>query len=126
MLRAVLFLLAVSPLFGQTAAGMLARLNGVRWEGPPAAACAPRIPVQMDTYATVQWTHHCSDTRDGVIRESFFYVFGEPARIARLRVDVRPVDESPENTALPMVARDRLAVAGRVKANFHHLRLMRG
>ena len=99
MLRAALLIFAVSPLFGQTAAGMLARLNGVRWEGPPTAGCTPRIPVQMDTYATVQWTHHCSDTRDGVIRESFFYVFGEPARIARLRVDVRPVDESPENTA---------------------------
>jgi hypothetical protein len=111
MLRAVLFLLAVSPLFGQTAAGMLARLNGVRWEGPPAAACAPRIPVQMDTYATVQWTHHCSDTLDGVIRESFFYVFGEPARIARLRVDVRPVDESPENTARLLPALQRTLTA---------------
>src|ERR1035437_7556034 len=111
MLRAVLFLLAVSPLFGQTAAGMLARLNGVRWEGPPAAACAPRIPVQMDTYATVQWTHHCSDTRDGVIRESFFYVFGEPARIARLRVDVRPADESPENTARLLPALERTLTA---------------
>jgi hypothetical protein len=111
MLRAVLFLLAVSPLFGQTAAGMLARLNGVRWEGPPAAACAPRIPVQMDTYATVQWTHHCSDTRDGVIRESFFYVFGEPARIARLRVDLLPTDESPENTARLLPALERTLTA---------------
>src|SRR5450759_1774410 len=81
MLRAILLMLAVSPLIGQTAAGMLGRLTGVRWEGPPAAACTPRIPVQMDIYATVQWTHYCADTRDGVIRESFFYVFGEPARI---------------------------------------------
>src|ERR1035437_7516622 len=123
MLRAVLFLLAVSPLFGQTAAAVLARLNGVRWEGPPAAAYAPRIPVQMDTYATVQWTHHCSDTRDGVIRESFFYVFGEPARIARLRVDVRPVDESPENTArlLPTLQR---ALTARFGAPTHEPKMM--
>ena len=78
---------------------MLARLNGVRWEGPPTEACTPRTPVQSDIYATVEWTHHCAETRDGVIRESFFYVFGEPARIARLRVDLLPVDESPANTA---------------------------
>jgi len=99
MIRATLLLFAVSPLFGQTAAGMLARLNGIRWEAPPNAACAPRVPVRMDIYATVQWTHHCSETRDGVILESFFYVFGEPPRIALLRMDLRPVDESPENTA---------------------------
>jgi hypothetical protein len=99
MIRLGLFLLAVTPLCGQTAAGMLARLNQVRWEGPPAAACAQRVPIQMDIYATVEWTHHCTDTHDGVIRESFYYVFGEPARTALLRVDVRPVDESAENTA---------------------------
>ena len=110
---------------------MLARLNGVRWEGPPTAACAPRNPVQSDIYATVEWTHHCSDTRDGVIRESFFYVFGEPARIARLRVDLRPVDESPENTArlLPALQRALTARFGRpthqpelIEIGFRHLR----
>src|ERR1035437_1250456 len=111
MLRAALLIFAVSPLSGQTAAGMLARLNGVRWEGPPTAGCTPRIPVQSDIYATVEWTHHCSDTRDGVIRESFFYVFGEPARIACLRVDVRPVDESPENTARLLPALQRTLTA---------------
>ena len=99
MTRAALLLLAVTPLCGQTAAGMLARLNGVSWEAPPTAACTPRIPVQMDIYATVEWTHYCTDTRDGLIREDFFYVLGEPARIARLRVDVLPTDESPQNTA---------------------------
>ena len=111
MIRASLFILAVSPLCGQSAAGLLARLDGVRWGGPPAAACAPRIPVQMDVYATVEWTHHCTDTRDGMIRESYFYVFGEPARIARLRVDVRPVDESPENTARLLPALERTLTA---------------
>jgi hypothetical protein len=99
MIRAALLMLVVSPLSGQSAAAMLGRLGGVSWEAPPTAACAPRIPVQMDIYATVEWTHHCSDARDGLILEDFFYVFGEPARFARLRVDVRPVDESPENTA---------------------------
>jgi hypothetical protein len=123
MIRAVVWVLAVSPLLGQTAADMLARLNGVRWEGQPAATCATRIPAQMDVYATVEWTHHCSDTRDGVIRESYFYVFGEPARIARLRVDVRPVDESPENTArlLPELQR---ALTARFGTGTHEPALM--
>ena len=111
MIRAVLLIFAVIPLLGQTAAGMLGRLEGIAWEGAPAAACTPRIPVQTDIYATVQWTHHCSDTRDGVIRESFFYVFGEPARIALLRLDVRPVDESPETTARLLPALQRVLAA---------------
>ena len=111
MTRAALLLLAVTPLCGQTAAGMLARLNGVSWEAPPTAACTPRIPVQMDIYATVQWTHHCTDTRDGLIREDFFYVLGEPARIARLRVDVLPADESPQNTARLLPALQRALTA---------------
>ena len=123
MIRLGCLLLAVSPLFGQTAAGMLARLNGVRWEGQPTAACTPRIPVQSDTYATVEWTHHCSEKRDGVIRESFFYVFGEPARIARLRVDVLPVDESPENTARLLPALQR-ALTARFGAPTHQPELM--
>ena len=111
MIRAALLMLAVIPLCGQTAAGMLARLSGVSWEAPPTAACAPRIPIQMDVYATVEWTHHCADTRDGVIREDFFYVFGEPAHIARLRVDMRPVDESPENTGRLLPALERMLTA---------------
>ena len=65
----------------------------------------------MDIYATVEWTHHCTDTRDGVIRETFFYVFGEPARIALLRADVRPVDESPGNTARLLPALERMLTA---------------
>jgi hypothetical protein len=99
MIRFGLLLLAAGPLFGQTAATMLGRLDGIHWGLPPAAECTQRTPVQMDIYATTEWTHHCSDTRDGVIRESFYYVFGEPARVARLRVDLRPVDESPQNTS---------------------------
>ncbi len=77
----------------------LARLSGIGWEQPPAATCVGHIPVQMDIYATTQWTRHCHDTRDGIVRESFFYAFGEPAREARLRVDLHPVDESPATTA---------------------------
>jgi hypothetical protein len=111
MIRAAVLIFAAIPMFGQTAAGMLERLNGVSWEAPPAAACTPRVPVQMDIYATVQWTHHCSDRGDGVIRESFFYVFGEPARIALLRVDVRPVDESPQTTARLLPALQRILTA---------------
>ena len=123
MLRAALFLLAVTPLCGQTAAGMLSHLDGVSWEAPPTAACAPRIPVQMDVYATVEWTHHCTDTRDGLIREDFFYVFGEPARIARLRVDVRSVDESPGNTARLLPAMQR-ALTERFGAPTHDPEMM--
>jgi hypothetical protein len=123
MIRLGCFLLAVSPVFGQTAGGMLARLNGVRWEEPPTAACTPRTPVQSDIYATVEWTHHCSDTRDGVVRESFFYVFGEPARVARLRVDLLPVDESPANTARLLPALRRTLTA-RLGAPTHQPELM--
>ena len=107
MIRFGWLLLAAGALWGQTAADVLRRLNGVRWEGPLANGCTARVPVQMDIYATVQWTHHCADTRDGIIRETFYYAFGEPARVALLRVDVRPVDESPANTArlLPVLQR---------------------
>ena len=131
MIRAALLLFAVSPLFGQSAAALLSRLDGVSWEAPPTAACTPRIPIQMDIYATDQWTHHCTGTRDGLIREDFFYVFGEPGRIARLRVDVRPVDESPENTArlLPALQRTLTAHFGAgthepelMEIGFRHLR----
>ena len=123
MIRAALLMLAVSPLFGQTAAALLARLDGVRWEGQPTAACTPRIPIQMDIYATTEWTHHCVDTRDGLIREEFFYVFGEPGRVARLRVDVRPGDESPENTARLLPALQRTLTA-RFGAPSHQPELM--
>ena len=99
MMRVAVLLFAAAPLFAQTGAAMLARLNGVAWEQAPPAVCVSHIPAQMDVYATVQWTHHCSDTRAGIVRESFFYAFGEPAREARLRVDLRPVDESAEITA---------------------------
>ena len=131
MIRAWLLLFAVSRLFGQTAAALLSRLDGVSWEAPPTAACTPRIPAQMDIYATDQWTHHCTGTRDGLIREDFFYVFGEPGRTARLRVDVRPVDESPENTArlLPALQRTLTARFGPpthepelMEIGFRHLR----
>ena len=123
MIRAGFLLFALSPLFGQSPDAMLGRVSGIRWEAPPAAACEPRVPVQMDIYATVQWTHHCSDTRDGIIRESFYYVFGEPARIARLRVDVRPVDESPENTVRLLPALQRTLTA-RFGAPTHEPELM--
>ena len=111
MIRAVLLIFAVIPLSGQTARGLLESLNGVAWESPPDAACTPRVPVQTDIYATVQWTHHCNDTHNGVIRESFFYVFGEPPREARLRVDLRPADESPQTTARLMPALQRALTA---------------
>ena len=54
MLRAALFLLTVTPLCAQTAAALLSRLDGVGWEAPPTAACAPRAPVQLDICATVE------------------------------------------------------------------------
>jgi hypothetical protein len=44
----------------------------------------------MDLNATTQWTHQCLERRGGIVRESFYYVFGEPARTALLRVDLRP------------------------------------
>ena len=44
----------------------------------------------MDIHATTQWTHHCVQNRSGVRREFFYYVFGEPARTALLRIDLLP------------------------------------
>jgi hypothetical protein len=91
------------------ARAMLERLDGVPWNSRYAAsrrqaACGPRVPVQTDVYATEEWTAHCADVRDGVIRESFYYVFGEPARSALLRVDLRLADESPATTAALLAA----------------------
>jgi hypothetical protein len=132
MIRLGWILLAAGTLWGQSAAEVMGRVDGVRWEGPLAEGCTARVPVQMDVYATVEWTHHCTDTRDGVIRETFFYVFGEPARIALLRADVRPVDESPGNTArlLPVLERELTARFGApahepemMEIGFRHLRL---
>jgi len=132
MIRLGWILLAAGTLWGQSAAEVMGRVDGVRWEGPLAEGCTARVPVQMDVYATVEWTHHCTDTRDGVIRETFFYVFGEPARIALLRADVRPVDESPGTTArlLPVLERELTARFGApahepemMEIGFRHLRL---
>ena len=99
MFRFVLLLIAATPLAAQTAERMLAMVNRVPWGEAPRAVCSTHTPVQMDIYATVQWTHHCAETRDGIVRESFYYVFGEPARAALLRTDVRPLDESRDAAA---------------------------
>jgi hypothetical protein len=71
---------------------VLTLLGAIVWEQPYRAGpgCQPRTPAQMDVYATTQWTHHCASTVDGIVRERFYYVFGEPARTALLRVDLRP------------------------------------
>jgi hypothetical protein len=110
MKRILVLFICAFPCLGQTRGDavadlMLARLRGVEWgrSYSPArksagVSCSQRVPVQMDIYATVQWTHHCGETSGGIIRESFYYVFGEPARTAELRIDVRPEDESPEGT----------------------------
>jgi hypothetical protein len=85
---------------------MLSALRGVDWGRPysAAASCAEWVPIQMEIYATVQWTQHCSQTGGGLTQESFYYVFGEPARTAELRVDLRPQDESPPFTAALLAA----------------------
>jgi hypothetical protein len=80
------------PAWSQPVETIVAAARTARWEQPyiARASCGPRKPVQMDLNATTQWNHHCSATRDGVVRESFYYVFGEPARTALLRVDLQP------------------------------------
>ena len=80
------------PACSQNADTILAAARAARWDQPYAArpSCRPRRPVQMDLNATTQWTHHCADTRAGILRESFYYVFGEPARTALLRLDLQP------------------------------------
>ena len=109
MLRAALFLIAAAPLSGQTAARMLALANAVRWEQSPGLSCQLHTPAQMENTATAEWTHHCAETSGDIVRESFFYAFGEPARPSRLRVDLRPLDESPATTAaLQLELRRRL------------------
>ena len=131
MLRAALFLIVAIPLCGQTAARMLALANAVRWEQSPGPSCQLHTPAQMENTATAEWTHHCAETSGEIVRESFFYAFGEPARAARLRVDLRPLDESPAATAA--ILRDlrqrltaRLGVPTRqpemMEIGFRHLR----
>ena len=123
MIRLGCLLLAASPLFGQTAAGMLARLNGVSWEAPPTPGCTPRNPVQSDTYATVEWTHHCTryalwgDPRGLLLR---LRRTGTRRPLARRRATV---DESPENTARLLPALQR-ALTARFGAPTHEPALM--
>ena len=108
----LLALVAAAPGFAETtatqfASGMLAQVKKVDWGQPfavspksTAAPCTKRgVPAQMDIYATSQWTHHCQASADGLIRETFYYVFGEPIRTANLRLDLRPENESPQFTA---------------------------
>ena len=85
-------LLVAAPAWPQTADAILAAARSARWEQPyvARASCRTRQPVQMDLYATMQWTHHCVESSGGIVRESFYYVFGEPARTALLRLDLRP------------------------------------
>ncbi len=80
---------------------MLTRLAGTQWSGQYAAGpgCQKWIPWQMALSATDQWSFHCAKKADGLIEESFFYVFDEPNHPTRLRVDLRPEDESVEWTA---------------------------
>ena len=123
MKRIGLLLIAAAPLCGQTAARMLALADRVAWEQPPSTGCAGHTPAQMDISAAVEWTHHCAETRNGIVRESFFYVFGEPAKIARLRVDLRPVDESPDVTEIVLrELRQKLTV--RFGASTHQPEMM--
>ena len=84
MIRLGWILLAASPLFGDRLPRACWRVStGFAGKGRSPQDAPREFRFRSDIYATVEWTHHCSDTRDGVIRESFFYVFGEPARIAR-------------------------------------------
>jgi hypothetical protein len=85
-------ILAVLPAWGQTPDAILGAASLARWDQPyiKRAGCQLHTPAQMDLHAIQQWTHHCSTTRDGLIRESLYYVFGEPARTALLRLDLHP------------------------------------
>ncbi len=98
MLRIACFLIAAAPLCGQTAARMLALVDSARWGQNPSGIARATF-AQMENTATAEWTQHCAETNGGIVRESFFYVFGEAGRPARMRVDVRPVDESAGTTA---------------------------
>lgn len=91
-MRVFAVLLAALPAWPQIPEAMLAAARTARWDQPylARAACRPRKPAQMDLNATQQWTHHCAETRGGLIRESFYFVFGEPSRTALLRLDLRP------------------------------------
>lgn len=118
-MRVLAVLISAFAAFGQSRAdlvadGMLARVLKVEWGRPYAggASCGQRVALQLDIYATTQWTHHCSATGGGIVEESFYYVFGEPARTAELRVDVRPEDESTETTA-GLLAALRAKLTGR-------------
>ena len=75
----------------------------------PALRANSTPPRKWKTPPPPEWTHHCAETSGEIVRESFFYAFGEPARAARLRVDLRPLDESPATTAaLQLELRRRL------------------
>jgi hypothetical protein len=104
VVRIVALLFCAVPALAQTRAavlsgGILERALRIDWGRAAPASCSQRVAAQLDIYATTQWTHHCGEMTGGIIRESFYYVFGEPPSTALLRVDLRPEDESPELTA---------------------------
>ncbi|MGA3187106.1 MAG: hypothetical protein ABSF22_08340 [Bryobacteraceae bacterium] len=90
------FLLLDSLLSGQTAADaaadkMLARIDSVRRGDAvsKSAACQPWIPFQQAIRAPDQWSEHCVTRTNGLIEESFFYVFDDGGP-ALLRMEVHP------------------------------------
>jgi hypothetical protein len=128
VVRILIVLFCALPALAQPGAavlsgGMLERALGIDWGRPAPPGCSQRVAAQLDIYATTQWTHHCSEKIGGIVRESFYYVFGEPARTALLRVDLRPEDESPELTAdLLRTLREKLTA--RFRAPDHSPELM--
>jgi hypothetical protein len=102
-LRVILLLAGGSFLFGQTgpsllAGRMLSELGRTRWNAPYAAgpSCQKWIPYQLAIYATDQWSYQCAAAGSGLVEESFFYVFDGLPGPVRLRVDLRPENETAE------------------------------
>lgn len=85
-----------SVLWGQSADmladRMLERIDRAVWSAPYAASsnCQAWIPVQTARYAPEEWTQRCTARADGLVEDSFFYVFEGATGPVRRRVDVRP------------------------------------
>ena len=112
MKYSAVLLIPCVPMLGQTAVErMLAQLASVQWRADYSsrASCQSWTPFQLAVQATDQWSFHCADRGNGIIRESFFYAFDDAAQPIRLRVDLRPEDESqPLNAEIERELTDRL------------------
>jgi hypothetical protein len=113
LLDSALLLAGISS-FAETGADaiadrMLIEVDHAAWGAPyvasKSAGCQPRTPSQQVFGANDQWSESCTSHVDGLIDESYFFVFDASGPV-RLRMEIRP--EPPANVEVAQALRERL------------------